>query len=69
VPKANKYVIFDIYSKKYYRRYNYENECSVAINNASEYTEDEYIKYNRIDYLHPSEKFIKINGDGEMKIM
>jgi hypothetical protein len=70
MPTINKYIIVDINSKKYYCSGHGTTSCEEKINNAQVFTEYEYRKYReRSNYLNPTEKFVKIDENGELIII
>jgi hypothetical protein len=70
MPKVDRYVVYNIGSKKYYCiGTNENNDCSVNINKATTYTREEFTKYSRIGYLRRDERFVNIDQDGKKTII
>jgi len=69
MPKTDRYVVYNIESKLYYD-VGRGGDCTVSINNATFFNDDEYkFRVSRGDYLRRCERFIKICKDGSKKIL
>jgi hypothetical protein len=70
MPKANKYVVYNVRNKLYYNVFTIGGDCNANINNASLFNEDEYqFRTSRGDYLRSDEKFAKIEENGKITII
>lgn len=69
MPKINQYIIMDIDNKKYY--HNGDGCCCIAeINNATEYTKEEYLSFIRAEnYILSNERFVKVEENGKLTEM
>jgi len=70
MPVADRYIVYNTATKKYYNTITLEGKCDVCINNATLFNKDEYLfRRKSPNYLLANEKFVRINKDGTLKIM